>query len=229
MGFQFHETVRGKHFYEHQIPSLIKAISRLADAVEKIVSNRENSSLPHKNGYSYALRSMEKIQREYDESIINLALAHILTFGQSIIRQEGETGDSQCVSNSEKGSSIINESVQQKMLRCASDLAFTGLDELIRYIKLSYPQSDLVVQEGKILCYKANATDDDILYVRVPSDTTNEDLDKAAVLVQKGTEDYAKRHNEDFSEFDSRQVIADAFKTCGIKAKPIDCYKTFYL
>lgn len=228
MGFQFHETVRGKHFYEHQIPSLIKAISRLADAVEKIVSNRENSSLPHKNGYSSALRSMEKIQREYDESIINLALAHILTFGQSIIRQEGENIDNRSVDNS-KGASIISNTVQQDMLRCASDLSFTGLDELIRYIKLSYPQSDLVVQEGKILCYKANATDDDILYVRVPSDTTNEDLDKAAVLVQKGTEDYAKSHNEDFSEFDIRQVIADAFGTCGIKTKPVDCYKTYYL
>ena len=85
MGFQFHEKVRGKHFYEHQIPSLIKAITRLADAAEKIASNRENSDLPHKNGYSYALKSIEKIQREYDESIINLALAHIITFGQSII------------------------------------------------------------------------------------------------------------------------------------------------
>lgn len=228
MGFQFHETVRGKHFYEHQIPGLIKAITRLADAAEKIASNRENSDLPHKNGYSYTLKSIEKIQREYDESIINLVLAHIITFGQSIIRQEGENRDCRRVSNS-KGASIISNAVQQDMLRCASDLSFTGLDELIRYIKLLYPQPDLVVQEGKFLCYKANATDDDILYVRVSSDTTDNDLDQAAALVQQKTEAYAKSHNEDFTEFDVRQVIADALKTCGIKAKPIDCYKIFYL
>ena len=228
MGFQFHETVRGKHFYEHQIPSLIKAITRLADAAEKIASNRENSDLPHKNGYSYALKSIEKIQREYDESIINLALAHIITFGQSIIRQEGENWGCQSVSNS-KGASTISNAVQKGMLRCAADLSFTGLDELIRYIKLSYPQPDLVVQEGKFLCYKANATDDDILYVRVSSDTTDDDLDHAATLVQQETEAYAKSHNEDFTEFDIRQVIADALKTCGIKAQPIVCYKTFYL
>ena len=228
MGFQFYETVRGKHFYEHQIPSLIKAITRLADAAEKIASNRENSELPHKNGCSYALKSIEKIQREYDESIINLALAHIIAFGQSIIRREGENRDSRSVSNS-NGTSIISNAVQQDMLRCADDLACTRLDELIRYIKLSYPQSDLVVQEGKILCYKANATDDDILYVKVSSDTTDDDLDQAAALVQQETEAYAKSHNEDFSEFDVRQVVEDALKTCGIKAKPIDCYKTFYL
>ncbi len=228
MGFQFFETVRGKNFYEHQIPSLIKAITRLADAAEKITSNRENSELPHKHDYSYTLKSIEKIQSEYDESIINLALAHIITFGQSIIRQEGENWDCQSVSNS-KGTSIIGNAVQQDMLRCASDLSFTGLDGLIRYIKLSYPQPDLVVQEGKFLCYKANATDDDILYVRVSSDTTDDDLDQAAALVQQETEAYAKSHNDDFTEFDIRQVIADALKTCGIEAKPIDCYKTFYL
>lgn len=186
MGFQFYETVRGKHFYEHQIPSLIKAITRLADAAEKIASNRENSELPHKNGCSYALKSIEKIQREYDESIINLALAHIIAFGQSIIRREGENRDSRSVSNS-NGTSIISNAVQQDMLRCADDLSCTRIDELIRYIKLSYPQPGLVVQEGKILCYKANATDDDILYVKVSSDTTDDDLDQAAALVQQET------------------------------------------
>lgn len=35
MGLQLHETVYGKNFFEHQLPSLIKAINRLADAVEK--------------------------------------------------------------------------------------------------------------------------------------------------------------------------------------------------
>lgn len=35
MGLQFHETVYGKHFFEGQLPSLIKAINRLADTKEK--------------------------------------------------------------------------------------------------------------------------------------------------------------------------------------------------
>ena len=35
MGFQLHETVYGKRFFEGQLPSLIKAINRLADAKEK--------------------------------------------------------------------------------------------------------------------------------------------------------------------------------------------------
>lgn len=35
MGLQFHETVRGKVFFESQLPSLIKALSRIANALEQ--------------------------------------------------------------------------------------------------------------------------------------------------------------------------------------------------
>lgn len=30
MGLQFHETVRGARFFDHDIPALIKAMNRLA-------------------------------------------------------------------------------------------------------------------------------------------------------------------------------------------------------
>ncbi len=32
MGFQFHETAYGKRFFDSQLPALIKALNRLADA-----------------------------------------------------------------------------------------------------------------------------------------------------------------------------------------------------
>ena len=35
MGFQLHETMYGKRFFENQLPSLIRAINRLADVDEK--------------------------------------------------------------------------------------------------------------------------------------------------------------------------------------------------
>lgn len=35
MGSDFHQTVYGKRFFEAQLPSLIKAINRLAEAIEK--------------------------------------------------------------------------------------------------------------------------------------------------------------------------------------------------
>ena len=38
MGLQFHETVRGTRFFDHDVPKLIKSITRLADAIEE--SNR---------------------------------------------------------------------------------------------------------------------------------------------------------------------------------------------
>ena len=34
-GIQFHETVMGHRFFEHQLPQLIKALNRCADAMEK--------------------------------------------------------------------------------------------------------------------------------------------------------------------------------------------------
>lgn len=35
MGPQFHETGYGRDFFQSQLPNLIKAIDRLADALEK--------------------------------------------------------------------------------------------------------------------------------------------------------------------------------------------------
>lgn len=35
MGLQFHETVRGARFFDHQLPQLIKALNRVADEMEK--------------------------------------------------------------------------------------------------------------------------------------------------------------------------------------------------
>ena len=35
MGPQFHETGYGRSFFQSQLPNLIKAINRLADAMEK--------------------------------------------------------------------------------------------------------------------------------------------------------------------------------------------------
>ncbi len=40
MGPDFYQTMMGKRFYESQLPSLIKAVNRLADAIEE--SNRLN-------------------------------------------------------------------------------------------------------------------------------------------------------------------------------------------
>lgn len=35
MGLQFHETVYGKNFFNHQLPKLSKALTRIANALEK--------------------------------------------------------------------------------------------------------------------------------------------------------------------------------------------------
>lgn len=40
---QFHETMMGRKFYENDLPGLVKAVNRLADAVEE--SNRLTAAI----------------------------------------------------------------------------------------------------------------------------------------------------------------------------------------
>ena len=49
MGLQFHETVYGKRFFEGQLPSLIKAINRLADAKEQTPPAAEPETIKASN------------------------------------------------------------------------------------------------------------------------------------------------------------------------------------
>lgn len=49
MGPEFYQTGYGKRFFELQLPSLIKAIDRLADAVEKQNEKEENKDAQAEN------------------------------------------------------------------------------------------------------------------------------------------------------------------------------------
>lgn len=44
MGLQFHETVRGKMFFEQQLPKLTRAIEELADAMKTPAPKAESTS-----------------------------------------------------------------------------------------------------------------------------------------------------------------------------------------
>ena len=38
---QFHETILGKRFFEHQLPNLIRQLARIADALEEANESKE--------------------------------------------------------------------------------------------------------------------------------------------------------------------------------------------
>ena len=54
MGLQFHETMYGKNFFEHQLPRLTKAIEKLAD------QNNKQETVP---SYPFQLANEETRQR----------------------------------------------------------------------------------------------------------------------------------------------------------------------
>ena len=40
---EFHETMYGKRYYEHQLPELTRQLQRIADSLEKIVTKIEEA------------------------------------------------------------------------------------------------------------------------------------------------------------------------------------------
>ena len=42
MGVQFHETMYGKRFFEHQLPKLIQAIENLSKSIEMQTKMKDN-------------------------------------------------------------------------------------------------------------------------------------------------------------------------------------------
>jgi len=43
MGAELHETMMGQKFYNHDIPQIVKALNRIADALDKIAEKEEEA------------------------------------------------------------------------------------------------------------------------------------------------------------------------------------------
>lgn len=81
---EFHETVRGKVFFEHQLPELIRTLKRLADAMETSAENFEKNEreasakvhLPHE--VNKALRNVLGSETQLEE-FSNLLFRDVLS------------------------------------------------------------------------------------------------------------------------------------------------------
>lgn len=231
---QFHETVRGKVFFEYQLPELIKAINRLADATEKQEHQeplcQENSlskrGLP--DSVQQAPNSMEAIVKEYGETILSIALAHFMHIGKDKLENEDIEAVCKKARENYNEKSLFTPEVEDKILRCAHDIAFLEINDILEFIKIGYSMPGVFVQEGKVIRFLHNATGEHILDVVVPSETPNEIIDAAQENLENLVEKYEKEHNGDFCEFDASASIYEALRKAGAQPHDLQIFREIY-
>lgn len=238
MGFQFHETKRGQIFFEGQLPRLIGAIERLADASERLVTKKQDTTTTKDFGDSIGNyidsspsceRTLHDIMEKYEGVVLCLAFSQLQYHGIKAMREIDLELECKKARAANKQNSLISEDVEEQVIRCAYEMSLLGLSDIIRFAKVHYPLYGVFVQEGKFLHYCQNATGEDIMYVRVDSETPDELIDDVNKIIEERAEKYGKEHNDDYLEYDFRHEIIDAFRTAGINPEKPECYKEFYL
>lgn len=114
---------------------------------------------------------------------------------------------------------------QNKIIKCAYELSKTNALNVLNYIQENVQiedskirATDSVTHEGKIISFWQNCTEGIIAYIIVPSETTDETIDKAVGILTERMNEH-ERLCHDFCNFDYSDNIIDAFKECGISAK----------
>ncbi len=172
-------------------------------------------------------KTIDDIISKYDAVIICIAFGQLFQVGVSNLRQMNVEEECRKASFCCTNSDLIPYSMQKQVICCAAELSQLNRSELIRFAKLRYPLSGVCMTEGKILHFKANATDEHIAYCVVDSDVEDCYIDAAYRVFEERLEKLDKKNDGDFSDVDLRTEISEAFKTAGILVRDIRCYKEF--
>lgn len=173
--------------------------------------------------------TMKSLRKEYGEGIISMAMAYLFYVGKDTLENadvEALVGDA--LKHADK-TNLITADVQERVLRCAKEMSMIEIEEILRYIKVDYSMSDVFVQEGKVIEFLTNATEEHILHVVVPSETTDEAMTEAINMLNRAIENYGVSHDDDFSEFDTKLAIYSALNQAKINPKSLDVYKSVYI
>ncbi len=173
--------------------------------------------------------TMDDILDKYDAVIICIAFGQLFQVGISNLRQMNVEEECRKASFCCTNSDLIPYSMQKQVICCAAELSQLNRSELIRFAKLRYPLSGVCMTEGKILHFKANATDEHIAYCVVDSEVEDRYIDAAYRVLEERLEKLDKKNNGDFSGVDIRAEISEAFKTAGILVRGIRCYKEYVI
>lgn len=171
---------------------------------------------------------IKKAEKQYGDLVMSMALFHLLHTGIDNIKKENIDMLCEDARNHIADNAILSPEYQEKVLRCAYDLARCGCNDILRYVKFDYPIKNAIVREGMILSFLCNATGSPIVDILVPSDTSDEVLEEVLNTYEKESERYDIEHNGDMSDFNIPQKIYDIL--CRYTTPtPLPADKTFYL
>ncbi len=193
---------------------------------EKVYVER-NGLLFDFSGDPSSEKAIDDIISRYDAVIICIAFGQLFQVGVCNLRQMNVEEECRKASFCCTNSDLIPYSMQKQVIQCAAELAQLNRSELIRFAKVRYPLSGVCMTEGKILHFKANATDEHIAYCVVDSDVEDCHIDAVYRVLEERLEKLDKKKDGDFSDIDLRAEISEAFKTAGILVRDIRCYKEF--
>lgn len=174
-------------------------------------------------------RTIDDIIGKYDGVIVCVAFAQLLQVGISNLRQMDAEEECRKASFARSNSEIIPYNIQKNVIRCAIELAQLSRNELIKFAKLRYPLSGVCLTDGKIIHFKANATNEHIAYCVVDSDVDDRYIEDAYIVLEERLKYLDKKNNGDFSEVNLCVEIDEAFKTSGIATRDIRSYKEFVI
>lgn len=173
--------------------------------------------------------TMKSLTKEYGEGIISMAMSYLLHVGKDALENADIEALVDAAFKQDHQKNLITPDVQERVLRCAKEMSKLEIEEILRYIKVDYRMFDVSVQEGRIIEFLTNATEEHILYVVVPSETTYEEITEAVTALNRVIEDYDGSHEGDFSEFDAKSAIYGALNQAKITPRELDVYQSVYI
>lgn len=175
------------------------------------------------------IKAMKSLSEKYGEGILSMAMSYLFYSGKDKIENADIELMVREVLKQSDEKVLLTSDVQEKVLRCAKEMSELDMNEILRYIKTDYRMFGVTTQEGRIIEFLTNGTEEHVLYVVVPSETQDEAIDEATCKLTQAIEDYDKAHDGDFAEFDAKQVIYDAMRQAKITPRPLDVSMTVYI
>lgn len=175
------------------------------------------------------VKTMNSLKKEYGEGIISMAMAHLFYVGKNALESADVDALVAETRRHTDETDLITTEVQERILRCAKEMSNLEIEEILRYIKVDYHMYDVSVQEGKVIEFLKNATDEHVLHVVVPSETTDEAITDAVNMLDQAIEKYGVSHDGDFSEFDTKLAIYSTLNQAKINPKSLDVYRSVYI
>lgn len=170
-----------------------------------------------------ALNSMGEIKKKYGENVVNMAILTLLQKGTDFLKTADIEDICRELIITTPGNAIISGVVLADVMRCAAECAKLPQKELLHYIKASVNVKGVYAQEGKLIAFYNDETEEHITSFFVPMDTDDCTLDDLADEIAETV----RNVDYDTDDCDIKTVIRRAFRDANIETTYIKADLTY--